>query len=239
MDERIEQLEERVMDSIGKRKKAGRRRFGRPTRIALAAAAALVLIVGWNVIFRNGGGDVAWARVIEQVREAQDFICRIDRTATPWDSAEIIAYHSKKYGQKKAMYIDGKLAAEVFVRPDEKEIHLLHHKDEAYVTIGLTSRDAKGLTDMTSAADMVEYFHSFDYREIGTKDVDGVTATGIEITDPALWAGDYERSVAWLERAFEVRDPNLPYVGFRPYFDPLRSDPRFQELLRRMGLTER
>jgi hypothetical protein len=90
------------------------------------------------------------------------------------------------------MFIDGKLAAEVFVKPGEKQVHLLHHKDEAYVTIGLTKRDAKGLTDMTSAADMVEYFHSFEFSEIGTRDVDGVTATGIEINDPALWAGDHE-----------------------------------------------
>jgi serine/threonine-protein kinase len=51
-----------------------------------------------------------------------------------------------------------------------------------------------------------------------------------------LWAGDYDRTIAWLERAFEVRDPNLPYVGLQPYFDPLRSDPRFQDLLRRLGL---
>jgi hypothetical protein len=189
MDLRIERLEERVMGSIEKREK--KVTIGWPARIVIAAAAALVLIIGWNVIF-TGGEDVVWAKVIEQVREAQDFICRIERTAVPWDDTEQIAYHSKKYGQKKALYIDGKLAAEVFVKPGEKKIHLLHHKDEAYVTIGLTSRDARGLTDMTSAQDMVEYFHSFDYKEIGTRRIEGSDAVGIEITDPALWAGDYE-----------------------------------------------
>ena len=54
-----------------------------------------------------------------------------------------------------------------------------------------------------------------------------------------LWAGDYDRTIDWLERAFEVRDPGLPYVGFLPYFDPLRSDPRFQDLVRRLGLPQR
>ena len=38
-----------------------------------------------------------------------------------------------------------------------------------------------------------------------------------------------------LEEAYEVRDPNLPYIG-GPEWDPLRSDPRFQDLLRRMPL---
>jgi hypothetical protein len=49
-------------------------------------------------------------------------------------------------------------------------------------------------------------------------------------------AGDHDRAIDWLERAFEVRDPNLPYFGLSPLHDPLRSDPRFQDLLRRMNL---
>lgn len=194
MDERIEQLEERVMESIGTQAENRRKSsFTWPVKIVLAAAAALVLVIGWNLIFTGGTGDIAWAKVISQVRDAQDFICRIDREATPWDSMDIIAYHSGKYGQKKAMYIDNKLAAEVFVRPDEKIVHLLHHKDEAYVTIGLMSSDANSLTDMTSAKDMVEYFHSYEYEEIGTRKVDDIMATGIEINDPAFWAGEYEK----------------------------------------------
>ncbi len=50
-----------------------------------------------------------------------------------------------------------------------------------------------------------------------------------------LDAGDYERAIDWLEEAYEVRDPNLPYIGM-PGLDPVRSDPRFQDLVRRMGL---
>jgi len=50
-----------------------------------------------------------------------------------------------------------------------------------------------------------------------------------------LDAGDYERAIDWLEEAYEVRDPNLLYIG-NPGFDPLRSDPRFQAIVRRMGL---
>ncbi len=207
MNGKIERLEERVMESIEKQykdettdnvidmEKTGRKRGfsgGLAAKLALAAAAALVLIVGWNLIFRGGPGDVAWAQVIAQVREAQDYICRIDRVATPMDSMEMIAWFSEKYGQKKAQYIDGKLAVEIFVRQDEQAIHVLHHKNESYFTIGLTSRDARKMTDMTSARDMVEYFHSFEYREIGTRDIAGIKASGIEVIDPVMWAGQYE-----------------------------------------------
>jgi len=50
-----------------------------------------------------------------------------------------------------------------------------------------------------------------------------------------LKAGDKDKAMDWLEKAFEDRDGNLPYIG-RPIWDPLRDDPRFQELLRKMRL---
>jgi serine/threonine-protein kinase len=50
-------------------------------------------------------------------------------------------------------------------------------------------------------------------------------------------ASEYDTSVDWLEKAFEARDPNLPYVPVLPFYDPLRSNPRFQELVRRMNLA--
>ena len=43
------------------------------------------------------------------------------------------------------------------------------------------------------------------------------------------------QALEWLEKAFEVRDPAMPYLGL-PNFDSLRSDPRFQDLFRRMNL---
>jgi TolB-like protein len=51
-------------------------------------------------------------------------------------------------------------------------------------------------------------------------------------------AGDHDRAIDWLEQAYEVHNPNLPYIGGLPVWDPLRSDPRFQDLLRRMNLPQ-
>jgi hypothetical protein len=50
-----------------------------------------------------------------------------------------------------------------------------------------------------------------------------------------LQAGDRDRALEWLQRASEVRDPNVPYLR-APEWDPVRSDPRFQNLMRRVGL---
>ncbi len=40
----------------------------------------------------------------------------------------------------------------------------------------------------------------------------------------------------WLERAYSERDSFLTLVKEDPIFDPLRDDPRFQDLLLRMNL---
>ena len=57
----------------------------------------------------------------------------------------------------------------------------------------------------------------------------------IEIANWYCYAGDRERCLYWLERAYEVRDPNLPYLWY-PDYDSVRSDPRFRDLLQRMKL---
>jgi TolB-like protein/Flp pilus assembly protein TadD len=46
--------------------------------------------------------------------------------------------------------------------------------------------------------------------------------------------GDSGQAMSWLERSYEERFN--PGALLRPGFDPLRSDPRFQDLLRRIGL---
>jgi TolB-like protein/Flp pilus assembly protein TadD len=48
--------------------------------------------------------------------------------------------------------------------------------------------------------------------------------------------GELDRAFEWLERAYQARDPKLPYVKVHPRWDSLRRDPRFADLLRRIGL---
>ena len=44
-----------------------------------------------------------------------------------------------------------------------------------------------------------------------------------------------DQAIEWLEKAYEERSCNLVYVKIDPRLEPLHSDPRFQDLLRRMN----
>ena len=49
--------------------------------------------------------------------------------------------------------------------------------------------------------------------------------------------GEKDRAFEWLRTAYEERSDHLLNIGVDPVYDPLRSDPRFTELLRGIGLA--
>ncbi len=68
--------------------------------------------------------------------------------------------------------------------------------------------------------------------------------TGKEYVSPfelaVLYVGLDDRDKAFfsLERAYVAQDAQMRYLGVEPHFDGLRSDPRFADLLQRVGLPQ-
>jgi serine/threonine protein kinase/Tfp pilus assembly protein PilF len=62
--------------------------------------------------------------------------------------------------------------------------------------------------------------------------------------DPAWIAGNYallgekDRAFNWLEKAYREKSGFVANIKSSPYFDSLRSDPRYADLLKRMGLPQ-
>ena len=55
-----------------------------------------------------------------------------------------------------------------------------------------------------------------------------------------IWAyaglGDKEQAFAWLEKSYRERRDRMVWLNVDPLLDPLHSDPRFHDLVRRVGL---
>ena len=59
--------------------------------------------------------------------------------------------------------------------------------------------------------------------------------SGFIFAEAYLGLGERDQALTWLERAYEDRDETMVYIKADPRWDALRSEPRFQALLRRMN----
>ena len=53
-----------------------------------------------------------------------------------------------------------------------------------------------------------------------------------------IGAGEIDEALTWLERGYASRDTYLVFLRSSPFMDPIRQDPRFQDVLRRMKFPE-
>jgi TolB-like protein len=65
---------------------------------------------------------------------------------------------------------------------------------------------------------------------------DGVGRYEIALVYTGL--GKKKEAFKWLEESYNAHDVGLIYLKIDPCLDPLRSDPRFDDLVRRVGLTQ-
>ena len=50
--------------------------------------------------------------------------------------------------------------------------------------------------------------------------------------------GSRDQAFAWLEKAYEEKAGSIQYIKTAPEMDSLRTDPRYTDLLKRMGLPQ-
>jgi hypothetical protein len=76
-------------------------------------------------------------------------------------------------------------------------------------------------------------------RKVQEKLTEAYQATWI---DPLFMAlihlglGDYDEAFSWLEKGVEQRSPNMVHLKYNMLADPIRDDPRFDAILKSIGL---
>jgi TolB-like protein/Tfp pilus assembly protein PilF len=117
----------------------------------------------------------------------------------------------------KGMYEEALAAAKAFFSgiglTELEEVFVRGYAEDGYS--GAMSLVAETLAEFSRTAFIAPWFISYAYALAGKKD----------------------QTLEWLEKCYETKDPNMPYIT-DPIFDFLLDDPRFQDLLRRMNLPE-
>ena len=63
-------------------------------------------------------------------------------------------------------------------------------------------------------------------------------ALGSDLATVYAGLGEKDQAFAWLEKDFQARSGQLARTRWETPFESLRSDPRYADLLRRMGLPQ-
>jgi serine/threonine-protein kinase len=73
---------------------------------------------------------------------------------------------------------------------------------------------------------------------LATMEKDYAIGFSFQIAQVYAWRGEKDQAFAWLDRAYAVHDAGLVRLPFDPAMDPLRSDPRYAALVRKMGFPK-
>jgi hypothetical protein len=57
-----------------------------------------------------------------------------------------------------------------------------------------------------------------------------------EVAHVATLKGDRSLALDWLEKSYQHHDYWMLYINVDPEYDAIRSDPRFQEIIHRLGV---
>jgi hypothetical protein len=63
-------------------------------------------------------------------------------------------------------------------------------------------------------------------------------ADAFDIADFHFFLGDVDKGFEWLERAYSKREWRLLRIQFDWFLDGVRTDPRYLDLLKRLGLDQ-
>ena len=167
-------------------------------------------------------GDIfSYARqpdqALAQYRKALDLDPNFDRARTGL---------MKGYLQKK-MYKEALSEAEKYLSDAEKykfnPVTTLFRLGRVYAASGRRDEalvPLKKLKEMYAAGDPAAY------------------SAAVLIAPVYAQLGETDQAFEWLNKAYEARSTNLVYLKVDSDYDSLRSDPRFAELVRRVGLPE-
>jgi TolB-like protein/tetratricopeptide (TPR) repeat protein len=158
-------------------------------------------------------GFVTSAFVYYYARQYDQALLQMQRaSALPHDSAALSFPLGVIY-VKKNMYEE---AVQQFQQLGNQP-HALGHMGNAYALMGREAEARKVISELQ-------------------KHVQDTGVGRYEIALVYAGLGEKDEAFAWLEKAFDARDKGLTYLKIDPCLDPLRSDSRFQALVRRVGL---
>ena len=159
-------------------------------RMAKLAAAAVIVIgvfVGFGIFTETG--SVSWAQVREQVAAVRAVVYKARVTGSKRGQAfemRIEAVMAEGLGTRMDAFMGSQMISQTFALGDETSHITLFPAQKKYLEVELTETNRLETGDPKV---MVEAFLQGDYKELGRREINGVTVEGIESHDVSPTAG--------------------------------------------------
>jgi len=178
---------------------------------------------------------------LRETKKAQELdpLSLIINTSLGWQL--YVARHNDQAAEqlRKVLDIDAKFAP---ARRMLEEVYAQMGKQKEAVAEREKILSLSGSPEL--AASIEEDFFKAGYKGVLQSWLDGLTeiskhgyVSSYSIAQAYMRIGEKEKAFGWLEKAYEERDSGLVSLAVEPMFDPVRSDPRFRDILRRMKLA--
>jgi TolB-like protein len=120
----------------------------------------------------------------------------------------------------------------VYIKQDEN-LKAIETLQKIMLMDTLTARNANMVKDIYNKSGMNGIFEWLIELELKSADPSPMSlARWYAILDKK------DESLDWLEKAFDEHQPSIPRININPDFDIVRSEPRFQAMIKKMGLSE-
>jgi tetratricopeptide (TPR) repeat protein len=129
------------------------------------------------------------------------------------------------YSQLRRAYEQKRMYSEALAA-DEK-LRAFKKKTEPRASV---SQDASVLQSATTYWQSLLLLTEADLENAQTRD-----GAQFRMAEIFTQLGETKQALEWLEKAFQTRSFWMPFLAVHPHLDPLRGDPRFEDLLRRVG----
>ncbi len=167
-----------------------KRRIIMNNKMAKLAAAAVILIglfVGFEIL--SGTSSVSWAQVRQQVAAVKAVMYKAKINATengqPFQ-VQIEAILADEHGTRMDAYMGEQLLERSFTLEDKKTHIIIMPAQKKYIEVELTEENRIENGDPKL---IVEAFLKGDYKELGRREINGVTVEGIQSSDVSPTAG--------------------------------------------------
>ena len=157
------------------------------TKLAVAAVIIIGVFVGLQ--FFNETSSTIWAQVRDQVAAVKAVVYKAQVNATengqPFQ-LQIEATLADEHGTRMDAYIGKQLVGRSFTLADKKSHISIFPAQKKYIEVELT---AKNRIENGDPKAIVEAFLQGEYKELGSRQINGLTVEGIESHDVSPTAG--------------------------------------------------